>query len=79
MTYRFELSFNAPRKGDPPFTPMWHIYVKHSAINRQGFHAVTPTDCVESEIDAEIDNLINELNSLRKKVKSKYNTWNKKK
>ena len=79
MTYRFELSFNAPRKGDLPFPPMWHIYVKRGGITPQGFQEVTPTGCMEGDIDFEIDKLINELNSLRKKVKSKYKTWNKKK
>ncbi len=75
MTYRFELSFNAPRKGDPPFPPMWHIYTTHGAVTKQG-HSVTPTDCVENDIDSEIDKLINELNSLRKKVKKRYRDWN---
>ena len=76
MTYRFKLSFNAPREGDPPFTPMWHIYVAHGGVNEEGFQSVTPTKCLEVEIDYEIDRLVDELNSLRKKVKKRYRDWN---
>ena len=78
MTYRFELLFNSPREGDPPFTPTWHIYATHGGQNRLGFHAVTPTDCTETEIDAEIDKLIAELEILRKRIKNKYKAWSKK-
>ena len=75
MTYRFDLRFTAPRKGDPPFSPRWHIYVKHAPIDARGFTAVTPTDSIESEIDAQVDKLIAELESLRKKAKKKYKDW----
>ena len=78
MTHRFKLSFNAPKKGDPPFAPMWHIYVAHGGANEEGFQSVTSTSCMEGEIDYEIDNLNDELNSLRKKAKNKYKSWNEK-
>ena len=75
MTYRFDLRFTAPRKGDPPFQPRWYIYVKHAPIDARGATAVTPTDSVEPEIDAQVDKLIAELESLRKKAKKKYKDW----
>jgi len=76
MTYRFQLFFNAPRKGDPQFTPQWHIFATHGNINQKGFHAITPLDSIESEIDFRIDELVKELEEIRKKVKSKYKIWN---
>ena len=77
MTYRFQLFFNAPRKGDPSFTPRWHIYATHGNINQKGFHAITPLDSIESEIDEQINKLIKELEELRIKVKRKYKNWKK--
>ena len=69
MAYRFELSFNAQKKGDPPFPSQWYIYVKEGTTSCKGIVAVTPTDCIESEIDGQIDKLIDALNDLRKKPK----------
>ena len=75
MTYRFDLRFISPEKGDLPFTPYWYLYVKHGAIDKQGSQTITPTDSIENDIDPQIDTLINELESLRKKAKSKYQSW----
>jgi len=79
MTHRFELQFISPKKGALPFTPMWYIYVKHGSVDSDGAQAVTPTDSTESEIDEQVDKLIKELESLRKKAKKKYQTWREKK
>lgn len=77
MTYRFDLDFIAPRKGDPSFPPRCHICVKPGLIDRKGFPAVTPLDTYENDIDREIDKLIKELELLRKKAKKKYQSWRK--
>lgn len=50
----------------------WHIYVRQSSKDGPGSSAVTPTDCTESDIDREIDNLINELNTIRTQIRKKY-------
>lgn len=79
MTYRFDLRFISPKKGDPPFTPKCYLYVKHGGVDEKGAQAITPTDMTESEIDEQIDKLIDELETLRKKAKKKYNAWRAKK
>lgn len=79
MTYRFDLRFISPEKGDPPFTPIWYIFVKHGSVDSNGAQAVTPTDSTESDIDEQVDELIKELESLRKKAKRKYANYRAKK
>lgn len=72
MTFRFDFRFIAPKKGDLPFPPKWYIYVKNSHTDDDGFPAITPLDCVEPDIDEEVNRLIKELETLREKAKKKF-------
>ena len=71
MTYRFGLYFRASKEGDLPHPPRCYLYLKGGPVE-DGRHAITPTDMVESELDYEINQLIEELETLRGEAKRKY-------
>jgi hypothetical protein len=58
-------------KAAPSIAPKWYIVTTQGAVTEEG-HAITPTDCIESDIDSEIDNLIEQLNEIRKQAKRRY-------
>ena len=72
MTYRFKLNFIKPGPQDPAFTPIWNIFIAHSPSDDQGNSLITPLENHEPDIDREIDQLIKELETIRKEVKRKY-------
>ena len=61
MTFRFEPVI----KGD-----MRYLVTTHGAQTNMG-HAITPTDSMKSEIDSVIDDLIDQLNEIRRQLKDK--------
>ena len=77
VTYRFGLEFDAPKKDDLPRPPQWRIYVREGGISLGGNQLVTPSDCMEHDIDREIDNLIDALNHLRREARRKFGAWHK--
>lgn len=69
MSIYFELHSVSPKKGEPLFSPSVYIALKRPHQNEQGKLLLSPMLMSEEEIDNTFDMLINELQTLRKKVK----------
>lgn len=75
MAYSFKLSFTPSIDSDVPLKPFWCIRVGARDTDPNRNITITPTYCIENDIDEEIDNLISQLNRLRRKAKKQYKTW----
>ena len=73
-TYRFGLWFVDPRKKGFPESPRAQIYVKKYSTDKDGRICVTPICASLFEFEAQCDLLIKEIESIRKKARSKYKT-----
>ena len=60
-----------PMKGDPPFTPYFHIYLSEYFSDSEGYPLLSPELMTEKEIDEAIDFLVIQLEKARKSAKSK--------
>ena len=74
MANVFKLLFYSPKKGDVPFNPVCYIALGDHGI-KDDYPLLTP-QLVQSEVDSNIDFLINELEKIRKEVKRKYQRVN---
>lgn len=64
------------KKGDLPANQMVNIFLNHYGTNSDGKILLTCQLASDAEVDHEIDNLIKELESVRKKAKLKINSTN---
>lgn len=71
MTTTFDLIFKTQSKNDPPFTPYANICLKKTNKDEEGNILISP-NLYSSEFDSYIDNLIDELNEIRKKAQKKF-------
>ncbi|MGV1101051.1 hypothetical protein ACUUL3_16770 [Thiovibrio sp. JS02] len=74
MTYNFDIKTIAPGKDEPKFPPFVHIYIK-TCTRGDYFGSGHPTTFIspqmmtDNEIDYEVNRLITELETIRKKAK----------
>ncbi len=71
MTTTFDLIFKTQSKNDPPFTPYANLCLKKAPIDEKGNTLISP-NLYSSEFDSYIDNLIDELNEIRRKAQKKF-------
>jgi hypothetical protein len=72
MRVFFDFIFTAPAKGDQLFTPFADICAKKLNTDDKGNRTIITPTMTESEVDQTIDSLIRELESIRRKIKSKF-------
>ncbi len=70
MNVYFDLYCVSPKKGDPPFRPEVYITLKKLPQEIGGKRLLSPILMSEREIDETIDQMIKELQILRKKPKN---------
>jgi len=72
--YRFGLSFIDPKERGFPASPRTQIYVKNYSSDEKGRIYVTRICASLFEFEAQCNLLIKEIESIRKKARSKYKT-----
>ena len=72
MTFRLDLEFRKPEKGNLPGSPRAHIFVKSHTRDERGLIFITPECVTFNEIDYEIKRLQQELEDIRKRAKEKF-------
>ena len=74
-TYSLGLVFLKPKKGDLPFTPFSHVYIRRSSVCRykgRDYETLTPRCVGLTEIEYQIDRLKKELEDIRKEARRKF-------
>lgn len=72
MTFRFDLDFKAPKKGDMPGPSVSQVYIKNEFSREDGFVSVTPVCMSYTELESEIEKLKIELDKILDKAKRRY-------
>lgn len=73
-THRFDLSFIDPKERGFAASPRAQIYVKFYPPDEKGIIYVTPQCTSFFEFEGQCNLLIKEIESIRKKARSKYKT-----
>jgi|APSaa5957512622_1039677.scaffolds.fasta_scaffold164664_1 hypothetical protein len=71
MTHRFDFIFTAHHRGDMPITPYAKICLNTSTVDKDGNRFISP-DLYSSEYEKYIDELILELQEIKKKLHRKF-------
>ena len=71
MSNEFKLLFYSPKKNEKLYKPFAYVILGDHCIKEDKYQLLTP-QLMESEVDANIDYLINELEKVRKEAKRKF-------